>query len=261
MLNDDRDFLGAIHDNFDDLSLRGVYADWLDDRGDPRGEFLRLEERLRTASLEYPDILALRDRWFEIRAQLDVNWLYLVGSYRATPDQMRPLSDSPAQLGLDRPFSHVDGAEYLCTITAAAENRLSHLLAYVESRERQIRADFRDVHFHLHVRGPSGGCVSWELESYNPYFGCRVTFLEWFGDTVVLIYREKHRTYVCRFGLSYPARYVEIEDRWLLDGPQIVFWEWRGNTLRRLSIPGLQPLSALSESTAARWELLPKKSW
>jgi uncharacterized protein (TIGR02996 family) len=39
-------FLDAIAKAPDDEDARAVYADWLDERGDPRGEYLRLEAQL-----------------------------------------------------------------------------------------------------------------------------------------------------------------------------------------------------------------------
>ncbi len=36
-------FLQAILDDSDDDSLRLIYADWLEERGDPRGEFIRIQ--------------------------------------------------------------------------------------------------------------------------------------------------------------------------------------------------------------------------
>ena len=42
MLNEEA-FLAAIREVPDDDALRFVYADWLEDRGDPRAEFLRME--------------------------------------------------------------------------------------------------------------------------------------------------------------------------------------------------------------------------
>jgi uncharacterized protein (TIGR02996 family) len=47
------DFFEAILANPDDRSLPLVYADWLEERGDPRSEFLRLQAELagRNANL------------------------------------------------------------------------------------------------------------------------------------------------------------------------------------------------------------------
>src|SRR5438045_2432766 len=71
---DDANFLQAILAAPEDDALRLVYADWLDDRGDPRGEYLRCQcaraalrpkDRKHTALLrrekelrqQYPDII------------------------------------------------------------------------------------------------------------------------------------------------------------------------------------------------------------
>jgi uncharacterized protein (TIGR02996 family) len=52
MTQDDA-FLQAIIENPDDESLRLIYADWLDDRGDARGEFIRLVTRLPRRDLRW----------------------------------------------------------------------------------------------------------------------------------------------------------------------------------------------------------------
>src|SRR5690242_1443256 len=43
MTPDEEAFLRAICENPDDDLPRLVYADWLDERGDPRGEFIRVQ--------------------------------------------------------------------------------------------------------------------------------------------------------------------------------------------------------------------------
>ena len=47
-------FLEAMLDRPDDVSLRLVFADWLEERGDARGELLRLTHTL-TQSIDVPD--------------------------------------------------------------------------------------------------------------------------------------------------------------------------------------------------------------
>src|SRR5262245_45892557 len=39
-------FLGAIRESPDDIGSRLVYADWLEEKGDPRHQYLRLISRL-----------------------------------------------------------------------------------------------------------------------------------------------------------------------------------------------------------------------
>src|SRR6516162_7574041 len=43
MTETEAELIRAIHDNPDDDDLRLVYADYLDDQHDPRGEFLRIQ--------------------------------------------------------------------------------------------------------------------------------------------------------------------------------------------------------------------------
>jgi uncharacterized protein (TIGR02996 family) len=71
-------FLRAIVDSPDDATLRGVYADWLEDQGDARGEFLRITQQL--AILPYADNRrgALMARLEELRPGIDPAWRALV---------------------------------------------------------------------------------------------------------------------------------------------------------------------------------------
>jgi len=61
-------FLAAILANNDDADARAVYADWLEQRGDPRAEYLRLEANM------YVD----PTRFIELMQQLDPQWLAVV---------------------------------------------------------------------------------------------------------------------------------------------------------------------------------------
>jgi uncharacterized protein (TIGR02996 family) len=47
-MNDEIPFLDEIKANPGDLTLRLVYADWLEERGDARGEYLRVDCELQT---------------------------------------------------------------------------------------------------------------------------------------------------------------------------------------------------------------------
>jgi len=62
----------------DDDAPRLVYADWLEERGDPRGEFLRLECRLRALPETSEEHLALLPRLAELGGGADVRWLAAV---------------------------------------------------------------------------------------------------------------------------------------------------------------------------------------
>ena len=64
-----------------DLQARTVYADWLEERGDPRGEFLRLEMQMTT----------LPERLGELARRIDPVWMRMVsGTYRVSLTQSSP---------------------------------------------------------------------------------------------------------------------------------------------------------------------------
>ena len=60
-MNDEQDFLQAMQENPEDTSLRLVFADWLEERSDPRGELIRLLHTL-TQSVEVVDRDKLEER-------------------------------------------------------------------------------------------------------------------------------------------------------------------------------------------------------
>src|SRR5271163_1929332 len=60
-MNDESAFTQAMQENPEDTALRLVFADWLDERGDARGELIRLLHTL-TQSVEVPDRSKLEDR-------------------------------------------------------------------------------------------------------------------------------------------------------------------------------------------------------
>ena len=53
-MNDETAFLQAMQEHPEDNALRLVFADWLEERGDPRGELIRLLHTL-TQAVEVPD--------------------------------------------------------------------------------------------------------------------------------------------------------------------------------------------------------------
>jgi uncharacterized protein (TIGR02996 family) len=75
----DDGFVGAILTDPSDEAVQLVYADWLDERGDPRGEFLRLRaewNRGWAGSRQPPAELA--SRMEELRAAIDPVWVALL---------------------------------------------------------------------------------------------------------------------------------------------------------------------------------------
>jgi uncharacterized protein (TIGR02996 family) len=73
------DFLRSIADDPSDDTNRLVFADWLEESGDWRAEFVRLDcvlKRLR----EGDDVPAeTLERWTELRTRMPVGWLRVLG--------------------------------------------------------------------------------------------------------------------------------------------------------------------------------------
>jgi hypothetical protein len=161
---------------------------------------------------------------------------------------------------LRRPAKFTDSSGFENAIVAAVEHPLGGTVAYVECRSKWVGRT-QDINYQLNLLLPNGEKVLWEVETYNPFFGCNVRFLEWYGRAVLVIYREKHRMYAARVGIDGKTACREVADDWVLQGPQIAFRGWREPLVRRLTIPGLVELPALTEEQAAAWGLSTPREW
>jgi uncharacterized protein (TIGR02996 family) len=83
---DEDGFLHAIKANTDDDTARLVYADWLDDRDDPRGDFVRLHLALRAASPDHPERVAGENELSHLRKGCDSAWLAIIEPEGVQPD-------------------------------------------------------------------------------------------------------------------------------------------------------------------------------
>lgn len=81
------EFLLSIAANPTDELLRLVFADWLEEQGDWRAEYLRLDGKLHANgnALSEPDD---QKRWRELRARLSFSWLAVLG--RAKIEECQP---------------------------------------------------------------------------------------------------------------------------------------------------------------------------
>jgi len=72
---EDRAFIRSILDYPEDFTVWLAYADWLDERGDPRAEFLRLMVDHRRAPAGSAEAAQTGERLLELRQTLDPRWL------------------------------------------------------------------------------------------------------------------------------------------------------------------------------------------
>src|SRR5437764_14382885 len=74
-MTDEASLVRAIRDDPDDLALRSVYADWLEERGDPRAELVRVQCELATLPFGDHRAWGLRLRQQELLAEHGTSWL------------------------------------------------------------------------------------------------------------------------------------------------------------------------------------------
>jgi len=77
-VNDDQALLRAVLADPDNVGARLVYADWLEERGDSRGEFLRISAALAALPALDKRGDSLKARLQELRQTIDPKWLALI---------------------------------------------------------------------------------------------------------------------------------------------------------------------------------------
>jgi uncharacterized protein (TIGR02996 family) len=101
-MTDERVFLTALLERPDDDTTRLVYADWLEEQGDPRSEFLRLMVQVRQERVITPE---QRQRHQELSAELTVvrsqvmeAWRSQNGSTAENQERQRRMNELDGQL-------------------------------------------------------------------------------------------------------------------------------------------------------------------
>ncbi|QEL14613.1 TIGR02996 domain-containing protein [Limnoglobus roseus] len=68
-------FLRAISAAPNDNTVRLVYADWLEERGDPRSEFVRIQVQVRETARTDESFFGLQAREQEVRSRCPAHWV------------------------------------------------------------------------------------------------------------------------------------------------------------------------------------------
>jgi hypothetical protein len=158
---------------------------------------------------------------------------------------------------LNRPDCYVDEDGYERGITAGAVHPEKNWCAWVEYRCKERANGYVDIEFRLKAEVESRLAIDWIVETYNPYFGCRVGYMAWHGDRVVVIYREKHHTYAFSHSPSGARELVQIADEWAVVGDRIGFRSDEPGFVERLTLPELRRLDRVSSTEARKSGLLP----
>ncbi len=118
-MSDEAGFLRAIQENPEDDDARLVYADWLEERGDMRGEYLRLEHQL----VQIPLRLA------QLRQHIDPAWLAICSRLAGTWSIMwcgNPANTNPIKLsqsGDTIEGTYLNDARETCKVTGRVDHK------------------------------------------------------------------------------------------------------------------------------------------
>lgn len=148
---------------------------------------------------------------------------------------------------IDRPEEWLADDGYEHTIVGGAVDGAR--TAWVERRS-QLRGGWEDVDYFLRVRAGDALVREWVVDTYNPYFGCDVGELRFCGDTVAVIYREKHATIVCALAPGAAPRLRAISDDWQIRGDVVLHTSEARGLVEQLRLPDLAPLVPLPRAAA-----------
>jgi uncharacterized protein (TIGR02996 family) len=84
-MNEEEGFLQSVQAHPGDTGLRLVYADWLEERGDVRGEFIRVQEEMNALPAYSDRYAELKPRRNALREQIDAGWRAKLGYPRHRP--------------------------------------------------------------------------------------------------------------------------------------------------------------------------------
>lgn len=130
---------------------------------------------------------------------------------------------------------YIDADDYEWRITAKVIDEQKRRVAWVEWRYKEGVGEREYHNYYLKARDESGKLIKWEIETYNPYFGCDTEFLEWMDDDLIFIYREKHDTFAVRINKDERER-IEISHNWKIVDNVLIY----GNDPKKLRLPDLK---------------------
>jgi hypothetical protein len=108
----------------------------------------------------------------------------------------------------------------------------------------------------------NNACFNWIPITYNQSWNCDCHLLQWLGDQLIFIYREKHDIYICAIK-EQNVRFFNFHGEALERKNDIIFFSEYGNSqnyveVRRIKIPELEELEPVSMDSLEKEDLVPK---
>ena len=104
----------------------------------------------------------------------------------------------------------VDEFGYLWSVTNYVIEDANRRASWVEWKRTEKDGGY-ELHEYLLKARADSNCFKWKIETVNPYFGCFVHQLGWSGDSVVLVYADKHSSYRATMNPVGPVQKEELK--------------------------------------------------
>ena len=158
--------------------------------------------------------------------------------------QVQPVHDACALLGIPENWTDSDGYEH--EIEGAALTNENRKIAWIESRRKMLDG-FEDVTYRLKARVGGEQFLDWEVDTYNPFFGCDVGYMHWWGDRIVVVYREKHHMMLCSIDVSAEPLLLALSDDWRVVDDVVYYESEERGLVEALSLPEIVRCPPCSE--------------
>jgi len=164
---------------------------------------------------------------------------------REAPDEAMQAAIAAVCVRLGRAVDVVRDGQVSTVVAGAIDGER---VAWVEQRWRD--AGYEDIDgYELYVDG--AGSRMWEIDTYNPWFGCTIHFMRWYGDDLVVIYSEKHHTIVCVLDQGGAPRMRVVHGRWQVVGDLVLYASEARGLVERIHLPDLGVCAPLPADEAA----------
>jgi hypothetical protein len=155
-------------------------------------------------------------------------------------------------LGRDQPYEQRLAGEKL-QVLGGAVDAASGRVAWIEERTQEPQGSYVPVDIDLVVAWGGEQRGKLPVPTYNPYFGCDVRIMRWYGETLVFIYREKHRTLTARMDPPYQTlTLLQIGHTCDFDGDTVYFFSEHPGLIEARLLPSLAPGLPIPLSSASR---------